>query len=81
MKANVLRGSLSDCITVHGLIHKCMVRRADAHAGGIRELQRRALPLLDNFGRRGVHRASWQQLAFACAAHISRVILCTPTRC
>jgi hypothetical protein len=47
LKANLLRGSMESGLSVHDLVRDCMIRRAEvAREGGLRALQREALPLL-----------------------------------
>eukprot|EP00966_Prymnesium_polylepis_P331858 7387424-Prymnesium_polylepis.1 len=47
LKANLLRGSIDDGVSVHDLVRDCMMQRADAAGeGGLRALQREAVRLL-----------------------------------
>ena len=47
LKANILRGSIDDGVSVHDLVRDCMIRRAEAaRKGGLRATQREAVPLL-----------------------------------
>jgi len=46
LKGSLVQGSIEHGVYVHDLIRDCMLRRAEARAGGQRELQRSALPLL-----------------------------------
>ena len=49
LKANVLRGSIEGGVSVHDLVRDCMMRHAeDTHEGGLRAMQREAVPLLLN---------------------------------
>ena len=47
LKANIVRGSIEAGVAVHDLVRDCMIRRAEASCeGGVRALQREAVPLL-----------------------------------
>ena len=47
IKSNVLRGSIERGVSVHDLVRDCMIRRAErAREGGLRAMQREAVPLL-----------------------------------
>jgi len=46
IKANLIRGSLEDGVSVHDLIRDCLIRRAEARPGALLGLQRAAVPLL-----------------------------------
>eukprot|EP00966_Prymnesium_polylepis_P053607 1239383-Prymnesium_polylepis.1 len=47
LKANLVRGSIEDGVSVHDLVRDCMMQRADATGeGGLRGMQREAVRLL-----------------------------------
>ena len=47
LKANILRGSIEDGVSVHDLVRDCMIRRAEsAREGGLRATQREVVALL-----------------------------------
>ena len=46
LKSNMLLGSIEGGVKAHDLVRDCMIRRAERCEGGLRSLQREAMPLL-----------------------------------